>query len=374
MFDAGPADMNARTVLIMAGGTGGHVYPALAVAAQLRGEGWRVVWLGTRVGMESRLAPAQGYEMAWLSFGGVRGKGALSLILLPLKLLVAFWQAARALLRVRPDAALGLGGYAAFPGGMMAVLFNRPLVIHEQNAVAGLANRVLACLADRVLLGLPAAFTHGGDRPLPCGKVAAEWVGNPVRPEIAALPEPSERYSAHTGALRLLVVGGSLGAQALNELVPQALALLPRQTRPQVRHQGGRGKLAALEAHYAAAGVEAQCLEFIADMAGAYAWADLVICRAGASTVAEIAAAGVAALFVPYPHAVDDHQTENARFLADAGAAWLIQQRDFSPQALADWLAARTRPELLERAVKARSLARPDATARVAAVVKELAT
>ena len=363
----------SRTVIIMAGGTGGHVFPALAVAAHLRGEGWRVVWLGTRAGMEARLAREQGYEMEWLAFGGVRGKGPLRLILLPLELLIAFWQAARAIFRLRPDAALGLGGYAAFPGGMMAALFNRPLAIHEQNAVAGLTNRVLACLADRVLLGLPAAFTHGKDRPIPCGRVRAEWVGNPVRPEIAALPEPGLRATDRTGPLRLLVVGGSLGAQALNEMVPQALALMAADIRPQVRHQGGRGKLQALEANYAATGVEAQCMEFIADMAEAYAWADLVICRAGASTVAEIAAAGVAALFVPYPYAVDDHQTENARFLADAQAAWLMPQRDLTPQALADWLAARSRPELLDRAARARELAKPEATARVAQVVKELA-
>ncbi len=362
-----------RTVLIMAGGTGGHVFPALAVADRLRGDGWRVVWLGTRTGMEARLAPERGYDMEWLSFGGVRGRGPLRLVLLPLRLLVAFWQAARAIFRVRPDAALGLGGYAAFPGGMMAALFNRPLAIHEQNAVAGLTNRVLACLADRVLLGLPAAFTHGKDRPLPCGKVEAQWVGNPVRPEIAALPEPGLRHAGRSGPLRLLVVGGSQGAQALNEIVPQALALLPPEARPLVRHQGGRGKLQALQAHYGAADVAAECLEFVTDMAAAYAWADLVICRAGAATVAEIAAAGVAALFVPYPYAVDDHQTENARFLADADAAWLMQQKDLTPQRLADWLAARSRTELLERAVRARSLAKPDATARVAAVVKELA-
>lgn len=362
-----------RTVLIMAGGTGGHVYPALAVAERLRDEGWRVVWLGTREGLEARLAPERNFEMQWLAFGGVRGKGPLRLILLPLKLLIAFWQSARAILRVRPDTALGLGGYVAFPGGMMAALFSRPLAIHEQNAVAGLTNRVLACLADRVLLGLPAAFTHGKDRPIPCGRVAAVWVGNPVRPEIAALPAPEQRYGERDGPLHLLVVGGSLGAQALNELVPRALALLPPEHRPVVRHQGGRDKLPALQAEYAAAGVTAECLAFIADMAAAYAWADLVICRAGASTVAEIAAAGLAALFVPYPYAVDDHQTENARFLADAGAAWLMQQRDLTPQRLAEWLAARNRSELLERAKRARSLAKPDATERVAAVVKELA-
>ncbi len=363
----------SRTVLIMAGGTGGHVFPALAVAEQLRGEGWRVVWLGTQAGMEARIATEKGFDMEWLSFGGVRGKGPVRLILLPARLLVAFWQAARAIFRVRPDAALGLGGYAAFPGGMMAALLNRPLAIHEQNALAGLTNRVLACVADRVLLGLPAAFSHGKDRPIPCGKVRSEWVGNPVRPEIAAVPDPAVRYTERAGPLRVLVIGGSLGAAPLNELIPLALACLPADSRPRVRHQGGRGKLEPLQAAYDRAGVEADCLEFIADMAEAYAWADLVICRAGASTVAEVAAAGVAALFVPYPHAVDDHQTENARFLADAEAAWLMQQRDLTPEGLAGWLAGLTRTGLLDRAARARGLAKPDATRRVAEVVKELA-
>ncbi|MCU0842840.1 MAG: undecaprenyldiphospho-muramoylpentapeptide beta-N-acetylglucosaminyltransferase [Thiobacillaceae bacterium] len=362
-----------RTALIMAGGTGGHVMPALAVAERLRDEGWRVVWLGTHAGMEARLATEKGFDMAWVRVAGVRGKGLLTKLLLPMNLLAAFWQSARAIFRERPDVALGLGGYVAFPGGMMASLLGKPLAIHEQNAVAGLTNRILACLADRVLLGLPAAFTHGKDRPLPCRAVDAEWVGNPVRPAIAALPGPVERLAGRAGPLRLLVVGGSLGAAALNDLLPKALARLPADTRPLVRHQGGKGKLEQLKANYAGAGVDAVCLEFIADMAEAYAWADLVICRAGASTVAEIAAAGAAALFVPYPYAVDDHQTENARFLADAGGAWLMQQRDLTPEKLADWLASLTRTGLLERAGKARSLAKPEATARVAEVVKELA-
>ncbi|MCS6785683.1 MAG: undecaprenyldiphospho-muramoylpentapeptide beta-N-acetylglucosaminyltransferase [Thiobacillaceae bacterium] len=362
-----------RTALIMAGGTGGHVYPALAVARHLRAVGWRVVWLATRTGLEARVVPQEGFAVEWLSFAAVRGKGPLKLALLPLRLLIAFVQSVRAILRQRPDVALGLGGYPSFPGGMMAVLLNRPLAIHEQNAVAGLANRVLACLADRVLLGLPGAFGRDRDRPIPCGRVHTEWVGNPVRPEIAALPAPATRYGAREGRLRLLVVGGSLGAQALNERLPQALARLAPEVRPEVYHQAGRGKLQALEQAYAAAGVEARCTEFIDDMAAAYAWADLVICRAGASTVAEIAAAGVAALFVPYPHAVDDHQSANARFLADAGAAWLIPQQDLGPEALADWLAARSRAELLERAIKARGLAKPEATAQVAAVLAELA-
>ena len=362
-----------RTVLVMAGGTGGHVMPALAVAESLRGEGWRVVWLGTRAGMEAKLAVEKGFDMAWVKVAGVRGKGLVAKLLLPANLLAAFWQAARAIFRERPDVALGLGGYVAFPGGMMASLLGKPLVIHEQNAIAGLTNRVLACLADRVLLGLPAAFSHGHDKPLPCGKVAADWVGNPVRPPIAALPEPAQRLAGRSGPLRLLVVGGSLGAQALNELVPQAIARLPETGRPEVRHQSGARHLDTLKGHYAAAGVKAECLAFIDDMAEALAWADLVICRAGALTVAEIAASGSAALFVPFPFAVDDHQTANARFLSDGGAGWLMQQKDLDAGKLADWLGGLTRDTLRTRAEKARALAKPEATATVAWVVKELA-
>ena len=362
-----------RTVLVMAGGTGGHVMPALAVAEALRGDGWRVVWLGTRAGMEAKLAVEKGFDMAWVKVAGVRGKGLLAKLLLPANLVAAFWQAARAIFRERPDVALGLGGYVAFPGGMMASLFGKPLVIHEQNAIAGLTNRVLACLADRVLLGLPAAFSHANDKPLPCGKVTADWVGNPVRPPIAALPAPTERLAGRSGPLRLLVVGGSLGAQALNELVPQAIARLPEAARPLVRHQSGAKHLEALKSNYAGAGVVADCLTFIEDMAAALDWADVVICRAGALTVAEIAASGSAALFVPFPFAVDDHQTANARFLADSGAGWLVQQKDLDAARLADWLGSLTRDLLRERAEKARDLAKPEATATVAGVVKELA-
>jgi len=364
--------MNARTALIMAGGTGGHIYPALSVAEAMRMEGWQVVWLGTRTGMEARIVPEKGIEMAWLSMSGVRGKGPLRMLLLPLNLLAAFWQAARAIFRVRPDAVVGFGGYPAFPGGMMASLFSKPLVIHEQNAVAGLTNRVLACLADRVLLGLPAAFTHGVDKPIPCRKVEAEWVGNPVRADIANVPVPAERYADRSGPLRVLVVGGSLGAAALNALVPQALARLAPEARPQVRHQAGSKHLDELQQNYAAAGVEGECLAFVDDMAAAYAWADVVICRAGASTVAELAAAGVAAALVPFPHAVDDHQTVNARFLADAGAAWLMPQAELTADSLASWLGGLTRTELQARAEKAKSLGRPDATDRVVRAVKEL--
>ena len=355
----------ARCALIMAGGTGGHVMPAMAVAEALRDEGWRVVWLGTRAGMEARLAVAKGFDMAWVKVAGVRGKGLLTKLLLPMNLLTAFWQAARVIFRERPDVALGLGGYVAFPGGMMASLLGKPLAIHEQNAIPGLTNRILAHVADRVLLGLPIQGQKGMAR--------GTWVGNPVRPEIAALAAPAERFAGRTGPLRLLVVGGSLGAQALNELVPQALARLPQGARPQVRHQSGARHLDALKGHYAAAGVTGECLAFIDDMAEALAWADVVICRAGALTVAEIAAAGCAALFVPFPFAVDDHQSANARFLADQDAAWLMQQKDLDAEKLAAWLASLSREILLGRAAKARALAKPAATTTVAGIVKELA-
>ena len=370
-----------HTLLVMAGGTGGHVMPALAVAESLRGASWRVVWLGTRAGMEANLAAAKGFDMAWVKVAGVRGKGLLSSLLLPFNLLLAFWQAARAILRERPDVALGMGGYVSFPGGMMAVLLNTPLVIHEQNAIAGLSNRILARIADRVLLGLPqvsaerragSGFTSLAAHRSPLTS-KGEWVGNPVRPEIAALPAPELRMSGREGPLRLLVIGGSLGAAALNEMIPQALQRLPAAQRPQVRHQSGARHLALLTKNYAQAGVAAETLAFIDDMAAAYAWADVVICRGGALTVAEIAAAGLPALFVPFPFAVDDHQSANAAFLADQGAAWLLQQSALDPERLAAWLTGLTRAELLVRAIKARALAKPDATARVVAVMQELA-
>lgn len=365
--------MSARTILIMAGGTGGHVYPGLAVAQTLIARGWQAVWLGTRAGLEARVVPEAGIPLVWLSVAGVRGKGWLARLLLPVNLLLAFWQAARAIFRHRPDVVLGFGGYTAFPGGMMASLLKRPLAVHEQNSVAGLTNRLLACLADRVLVGFPQAFAGPKDAPIPCRRVTTLWTGNPVRAEIAALPEPSVRYGARSGPLRLLVVGGSLGAQALNDTVPRALALLPLEARPQVVHQAGAKHLDALRANYAAAGVEAECLPFIDDMAARYAEADLVICRAGALTVAELACAGVASVLVPYPFAVDDHQTGNARFLAEAGAAVLLPQKEMTPERLAELLNGFTREGLLAMGERARALARPDAAQKVAAVCEELA-
>ncbi len=360
----------ARTLMVMAGGTGGHIYPGLAAADALRNHGWNVVWLGTRHGMEARLVPEHGYTMAWLSLGGVRGNGLLRKLLLPVTLLVAFAQALSALLRHRPDVVLGMGGYPSFPGGMMSVLLGKPLVIHEQNSVGGLANRVLACVADRVLTGFPDVFRSRRDKPLPCGKVATTWVGNPVRASIAALPVPQIRTAPQ---LRLLVVGGSLGAAALNDAVPRALALIPAAERPAVIHQSGTRHADSLRAHYAAVGVIAEVRDYIADMAEVYAWCDIVVTRAGALTIAELAAAGVPAVLVPYPLAVDDHQTGNAKFLSEAGAAWLMPQDELTPDSLATLLRNLDRQKLLSMAQQARALAKPDATETVAQICMELA-
>jgi UDP-N-acetylglucosamine--N-acetylmuramyl-(pentapeptide) pyrophosphoryl-undecaprenol N-acetylglucosamine transferase len=351
----------ARTIMIMAGGTGGHVFPALAVAEYLSARGWRVVWLGARTGMEASLVPKHGYDMAWVRFSGLRGKGLLRVLALPANLLIAFWQSARAILARRPDVVLGMGGYISFPGGMMASLFKRPLAIHEQNSVAGLANKVLARLADRLLQAFPGALP------------GAEVCGNPVRREIVALAPPRARFGKRAGRLKLLVVGGSLGARALNETVPQALALLPEEARPEVTHQAGAQHLADLRQAYAAAGVRAEVLAFIDDIAGRYGEADIVICRAGALTVAELACAGVASILVPFPHAVDDHQTGNAKFLSGHGAAILLPQTELSAERLAGLLRGLTRERLLDMAEKARALGKPDATEAVARACMELA-
>ncbi|SOZ36132.1 undecaprenyldiphospho-muramoylpentapeptide beta-N-acetylglucosaminyltransferase [Cupriavidus neocaledonicus] len=350
-----------RTLLVMAGGTGGHVFPGLAVAQALRAQGWNVVWLGNRTGMEATLVPKHDIPMEFIQFGGLRGKGLVTKFLLPLNLLRAFWQSIAALRRVRPSVVLGMGGYITFPAGMMASLLGRPLVLHEQNSIAGLANKVLARVADRVLCAFPDALP------------GSEWTGNPVRAELAQLDAPEARYDRRDGPLRLLVVGGSLGAAALNEVVPRAIALLPQDRRPVVTHQAGAKQIDTLRANYAAAQVPAQTLPFIDDMAQAYADADLVICRAGAMTVSEVAAAGVAALFVPFPHAVDDHQTTNAQFLSSQGAALLVQQKDLTAEGLAQTIASLTRSQLKDMARLARGLARPEATRRVAEVCRELA-
>lgn len=350
-----------RTIMIMAGGTGGHVFPALAVAGYLKQQGWRVVWLGAKTGMEATLVPKHGYEVAWVRFSGLRGKGLMRAALLPFNLLVAFWQSARAIFAQRPDVVLGMGGYISFPGGMMASLLHRPLVIHEQNSVAGLANKVLARLADKVLEGFPGSLP------------GAQFSGNPVRKDIAALDAPGARYAMRSGRLRLLVVGGSLGAQILNETVPQALALLPQGERPEVTHQAGEKNIEALRAGYAGAGVQAELVAFIDDMAARYADADVVLCRAGALTAAELACAGVASILVPLPHAVDDHQTGNAKFLSERGAAVLLPQSELTPENLARLLRGLDRKQLLAIAEKARQLGKPEATRIVADTCKEVA-
>ena len=350
----------SKTILIMAGGTGGHIFPALAVAEKMRDRSWRVVWLGNPEGMEARLVPPRGFEMVWLKFGALRGKGILRKLLLPLNLLRGFWQAQKVIRQVRPDVVLGMGGYISFPGGMMASLLGKPLVLHEQNSVAGLANRVLAGVADRIATGFPEVLAKG------------VWLGNPVRPEIAAIAPPAERFAERSGALRILVIGGSLGAQILNETVPRGMALLAEDEQPQIVHQAGEKHIEALKANYAAVGVQAHCVSFIEDMAGAYEWADLVICRAGALTVAELAAAGVASILVPFPHAVDDHQTGNAMFLVNVGGAFLLPQSDLTPDSIA-LIRNYNRSQLLEMAEKARSLAKPDATEEVANLCAECA-
>ncbi len=354
--------MSDKTALIMAGGTGGHIFPGLAVAEALRERGWQVHWLGAPDSMESRLVPPRGFTLHTIAFGGVRGKGVVTLALLPLKLLRAFWQALSVVRRVKPDVLVGLGGYITFPGGMMGVLAGKPLVLHEQNSVAGMANKVLAGVADRMYTAFPKALPKG------------EWIGNPLRAAFVQQAAPAERFAGRSGPLRLLVVGGSLGAKALNDTVPQALALLPADQRPQVLHQSGEKQIEALRANYAAVGVQAELTPFIDDTASAFANADIVVCRAGASTVTELAAVGAAALFVPFPYAVDDHQTTNAAFLVHAGAAWCVPQTAFTPQALAERLSSLQRSELLSMAERARTVARTDAVATMVAACEALAS
>ncbi len=360
------ASANRRPVLIMAGGTGGHVFPALAVAAELSARGVAVAWLGTRRGLEARVVPAAGYPLMTMRVSGLRGKGVLRLLLAPFMLMVALWQALVIQLRLRPSAVLGMGGFAAGPGGVIAWLLRRPLLIHEQNSVAGMTNRLLAPLARTVMEAFP------GSMP---AKRHPLHTGNPVRTGITQLPAPAERFAARSGALRVLVIGGSLGARVLNETVPAAVQQLASADSLQLHHQTGKDDVASVQAAYAALGVDARVEAFVEDMAAAYAWADLVICRSGALTVAELAVVGVASVLVPYPYATDDHQTGNARFLADAGAAILMPQSTLSADRLAGLLAdfSQQRDMLEEMAGRARELALPDAARRVASLCLQAA-
>jgi len=353
----------SKRLLIMAGGTGGHVFPGLAVAHRLQADGWQIHWLGTADRMEAELVPAHGYPISFIDIQGLRGNGLVRLLVAPWRIAKSIWQARQVLRRERPDLVLGMGGYASGPGGVAAWLSGIPLVLHEQNAAAGMTNRMLARLASRVLMGFAGAFA-------PSAKT--QVVGNPVRADFINLGQGPAKQVPADRPLQVLIVGGSLGARPLNQRVPQALAQLDNLV---VRHQCGKGHLADVKAAYSALKFErVEVTEFIRDMAEAYAWADLVICRAGALTVAEVAAAGVPAIFVPLPHAVDDHQTRNAMSLTEAGAALLMPQASLTVEALAQQVARLNghREELTRMAAAARQVAILDATERVAAVCKQL--
>jgi len=347
--------IDVRPVLIMAGGTGGHVFPALAVADELRTRGVPVVWLGTKSGIEARLVPQAGYPIEWMSITGLRGKSSLTLLLAPFRLMMACWQALNVLIRKKPCAVLGMGGFASGPGGLMAWLIRKPLLVHEQNAIPGLTNKVLAKLSAVVLQAFPGVFKKG------------ITTGNPVRQSICDIDAPANR-EVNNGKLRLLVVGGSLGAVKLNEIIPQALSGIEAEVRPEIVHQTGLKNIDAAKACYQQANVEGKVEAFIDDMASAYEWADLVICRAGAMTVFELAAAGVASILIPYPYAVDDHQTQNAQYLVNTGAAIVKQQDELNK----DWLVevindfSKNRSKLLEMSKAARELAIPNSAKTIA--------
>jgi UDP-N-acetylglucosamine--N-acetylmuramyl-(pentapeptide) pyrophosphoryl-undecaprenol N-acetylglucosamine transferase len=358
--------MSQRPILIMAGGTGGHVFPALALARLLRERSYEVIWLGTHRGLEARIVPAEGIPIEWLSVGGLRGKGFLTLLAAPFRLAQALWQALGVIRRHRPVVVVGLGGFVTGPGGVAAWLTRRPLVIHEQNAVAGFTNRCLSHLAREVLEAFPGSF--GRD-------VRTRAIGNPVRRDISAVRPPVERFADRSGPVRILVIGGSQGAARLNAVVPFALARLATSISFDVRHQAGERWIEAGRQSYAKAGVRADVRPFIEDMAEAYGWADLVICRSGALTVSELAAVGVGAILVPFPAAVDDHQTHNAQYLVREGAAVLIHDRELTADRLGDELQKLCggRGKLLAMAERARLLAKPRAAEELAAACIELA-
>ncbi len=355
-----------RPILITAGGTGGHVYPGLAVARALQAQDIPVVWMGTPHGLEARVIPEAGIEMAYLSVNGLRGKSLITLLAAPVQLVKALFQSIVIMIKYKPAAVLGMGGFVAGPGGLVAALMGKPVVIHEQNAIPGLTNKLLSRVSKKILEGFPGTFA---------GNKNAIGIGNPVRQDIAGLEHPVTRLGDRWGHVHVLIFGGSLGAQALNEVVPMALGELPVDKRPEVRHQAGKNKDKSTSELYEKMGVKADITPFIEDMAEAYEWADLVICRSGALTVAELAAAGLASIVVPYPFAVDDHQTANAKYLSDAGAAILMPQQDMTQASLSVVLEelCSDRNKLIEMSVAARALAKPQATDEVAAICADLA-
>ncbi len=371
--------MNAiatKTALIMAAGTGGHIYPGLAIAEVLVARGWKIVWMATPAGMEHKLVGKVGYPLEVVNMSGVRSKGAVAWLFMPLKLLRAFWQSLQIIRRVKPNVVISMGGYIAFPGGMMAVLLGKPLVVHEPGAHAGLTNRVLALIADRVLVGFPKTFgqvpKNAIAKVLPTPK-KVEWLGTPVRASIAELAAPELRFANRVGAIRLLVVGGSLGAKTMNDLVVAALATLPVSQRPEVIHQAGEKNAEELLATYRVANVDAKVLPFIDNMDEMYSWCDVMLCRSGAITVAELAAAGVASILVPLPYFVAEEQLANAQFLAEASAGVVVNQLEVTPKALAKIITEFTREQCQKMAAQARALGKPGATAACAQVCMEIA-
>lgn len=357
-------------VLITAGGTGGHVYPGLAVARALQEQNIPVVWMGTHKGLEARVIPEAGIDMVYLSVNGLRGKGMTTLLVAPFQLSKALYQSFAIMRKVKPSAVLGMGGFVAGPGGLVAALMGKPLLIHEQNAIPGLTNKLLSKFSRRILEGFTGTFPHSEAL-----KDKIIGIGNPVREDIAAVEAPQARLGDRWGRVNVLVFGGSLGAQVLNDVVPMALDEIPLDKRPVVRHQAGKNKDEATQDTYRKMQVDAEVVPFIEDMAEAYEWADLVICRSGALTVAELAAAGVASIMVPYLHAVDDHQTANAKYLSDTGAAVLMPQTELTSDGLAEVLIelCGNRNRLIEMGIKARKLAKPKATQEVAALCAEYA-
>ena len=356
----------AGNVMVMAGGTGGHVFPALAVADELRSRGWSVFWLGTRDSFESRVVPEHGIDMEWIDIKGFRGKGLVSRLMMPLRLLHAMFQAMRVISRRKPCVVLGMGGFVSGPGGLSSRLMGKPLVIQEQNFIPGMTNRWLAKFSSRVFEAFPGSFEQ---------KVKASLSGNPVRKALFEMPAPQQRIVQNDRAVHLLILGGSLGAKALNEMVPAALKLLPEDVELKIKHQAGKHKLETTIENYAGLQTGAEVTEFISDMASAYAWADLVICRSGALTVTELTAVGIGSILVPYPYAVDDHQTSNGQYLVDAKAALMFQESALTPEQLASVLneLLSDHQRLLNMACAANSLAKPDATEVIANACEEVA-